>query len=376
MSLGETKDVDDFIGFAALISFGSVSRSMLLKEDDPILPWLQRGQRLLGSVGTRLVLPGLPRLSAPSTQIPQRSLSMTDQISAEPFAAKKFLKVKGRRMAYIDEGEGAPIVFQHGNPTSSYLWRNVMPACKGLGRLIACDLIGMGDSDKLENSGPDRYTYGEQRSFLFALWEELKLGGDVVLVLHDWGSALGFDWANQNRSRVQGIAYMESHVTTFDWGVFTDSARPLFKAFRSSAGEDMVLRDNMFIEKFLPGAILRPLADAEMNEYRRPFLNAGEDRRPMLSWPRQIPIDGSPSDVAEIVTAYSQWLSQSQTPKLYIHADPGAMDKDNGKFREFCKKWPNQKEATVKGIHYLQEDSGPEIGAAVAEFVRGLRKKT
>jgi haloalkane dehalogenase len=183
-----------------------------------------------------------------------------------------------------------------------------MPACKGLGRLIACDLIGMGDSDKLENSGPDRYTYVEQRSFLFALWEELKLDGDVVLVLHDWGSALGFDWANQNRSRVQGIAYMEALVTTFDWSVFLDSARPLFEAFRSSAGEDMVLRDNMFVEKFLPGATLRPLADAEMNEYRRPFLNAGEDRRPMPSWPRQIPIDGSPSDVAKIVTAYSQWL--------------------------------------------------------------------
>jgi haloalkane dehalogenase len=234
----------------------------------------------------------------------------------------------------------------------------------------------MGDSDKLENSGPDRYIYVEQRSFLFALWEELKLGGDVVLVLHDWGSALGFDWANQNRSRVQGIAYMEALLTTFDWGVFLDSARPLFEAFRSSAGEDMVLRDNMFVENFLPGAILRPLADAEMNEYRRPFLNAGEDRRPMLSWPRQIPIDGSPSDVAEIVAACSQWLSQSQTPKLYIHADPGAMDVEKGKFREFCKKWPNQKEVTVKGIHYLQEDSGPEIGAAVAEFVRGLRKKT
>jgi haloalkane dehalogenase len=294
--------------------------------------------------------------------------------TTSPFAKKKFIEIKGRRMAYIDEGEGAPIVFQHGNPTSSYLWRNVMPACKGLGRLIACDLIGMGDSDKLENSGPDRYTYVEQRSFLFALWEELKLDRDVVLVLHDWGSALGFDWANQNRSRVQGIAYMEALVTTLDWGVFRDSARPLFEALRSSAGEDMVLRDNMFVEEFIPGAILRPLADAEMNEYRRPFLNAGEDRRPTLSWPRQIPIDGSPADVTEIVTAYSQWLSQSQTPKLYIHADPGAMDVENGKFRAFCKKWPNQKEVTVKGIHYLQEDSGPEIGAAVAEFVRGLRK--
>jgi len=288
-----------------------------------------------------------------------------------PFAEKKFIQIKGHRMAYIDEGEGAPIVFQHGNPTSSYLWRNVMPACRGLGRLIACDLIGMGDSDKLPNSGPDRYTYAEQRSFLFALWEELKLGNQVVLVIHDWGSALGFDWANQNRDRVQGIAYMEAIVMPLAWSDFPEFARDTFRAYRSPAGDDMVLRDNLFVEGLLPRAVMRPLANAEMAHYRKPFLNPGEDRRPTLTWPRQIPLDGAPPEVVKIVSDYGSWLAQSQVPKLYIHAEPGALD--NGRPREFCRAWPNQTELTVKGIHFVQEDSAIEIGAAVANFVRGLR---
>ena len=209
---------------------------------------------------------------------------MTD--TSRPFAEKKFTEVKGHRMAYIDEGEGAPIVFQHGNPTSSYLWRNVMPACRGLGRLIACDLIGMGDSDKLYPSGPDRYTYAEQRDFLFALWDKLGLGNDVVFVVHDWGAALGFDWANRNRDRVQGIAYMEAIVLPLAWDDFPEFARDTFRAFRSPAGEDMALRDNLFVEQVLPGAVMRPLAEAEMAHYRRPFANPGEDRRPASSaWP-------------------------------------------------------------------------------------------
>src|SRR5215469_5517887 len=187
----------------------------------------------------------------------QRRKAMTD--SAQPFAAKKFLEINGRRMAYIDEGEGAPIVFAHGNPTSSYLWRNVMPACRGLGRLIACDMIGMGDSAKLPSSGPGRYTYAEQRSFLFALWEKLNLGNEVILVLHDWGSALGFDWANQNRDRVQGIAYMESIVMPIDWNDFPEIARDAFRGLRSPHGEDMVLKNNFFVEQLLPKSILRPL---------------------------------------------------------------------------------------------------------------------
>jgi haloalkane dehalogenase len=290
----------------------------------------------------------------------------------EPFARKKSIEVLGRRMAYIDEGEGAPVVFAHGNPTSSYLWRNVMPACRGLGRLIACDMIGMGDSEKLPDSGPDRYTYAEQRRYLFALWEKLGIEKDVVLVLHDWGSALGFDWANRHRDRVQGIAYMESFVMPLAWDDFPEFARDLFRAFRSPAGEDLILRDNAFVEQVLPSTILRRLTDAEMAEYRRPFRNAGEDRRPTLTWPRQIPLGGEPADVVKVVRDYSQWLAQGTVPKLYIHGEPGALD--NGRPREFCRKWSNQKEVTVKGVHFLQEDSAAEIGAAVADFVRGLRR--
>ena len=291
--------------------------------------------------------------------------------SSLPFAEKKFIEIKGHRMAYIDEGEGTPIVFQHGNPTSSYLWRNVMPACSGLGRLIACDLIGMGDSDKLPNSGPDRYTYAEQRSFLSALWEELKLEKDVVLVLHDWGSVLGFDWANQNRSRVQGIAYMEAIPMPLTWSEFPEMVRDIFRGFRSPAGEDMVLRDNMFVEQLIPGAVIRSLSEVEMANYRKPFLNPGEDRRPTLTWPRQIPLDGEPAEVVKVVTEFGNWLTQSQVPKLWIHGDPGAIE--TASVRSFCRTWPNQTEVTVKGVHFLQEDSPTEIGAAVADFARRLR---
>ena len=292
--------------------------------------------------------------------------------SSKPFAPKKFLEIKGRCMACIDEGQGAPIVFQHGNPTSSYLWRNVMPACRGLGRLIACDLIGMGDSDKLPDSGPDRYTYAEQRDFLFAFWEELKLGNDVIFVLHDWGSALGFDWANQHRDRVQGLAYMEAILTPMEWSDFPERARATFRAFRSPAGDDMVLHDNVFVERVLPGSVIRQLSTAEMDHYRRPFVNPGEDRRPTLTWPRQIPLGGEPAEVVKIVSDYSQWLAHSQVPKLYFQTAPGALD--HGRQREFCRTWPNQTEVAVKGIHFVQEDSPTEIGAAVASFVRTLRR--
>ena len=292
-------------------------------------------------------------------------------IGTQPFATKKFIEIKGRRMAYIDEGSGDPIVFQHGNPTSSYLWRNVMPHCAGLGRLIACDLIGMGDSDKLSPSGPERYSYVEQRGFLHGLWEELKLGNKVILVLHDWGSALGFDWANQHRDRVQGIAYMESIVMPIGWEDFPEQVRDVFRAFRSPAGEQLVLKDNVFVEQVLPGAIMRPMTEAEMTVYRKPFLAEGEDRRPTLSWPRQIPIDGEPADVVAIVAEYAAWLTKSSVPKLFVNAEPGALLK--GRARDFCRTWPNQTEVTVKGAHFIQEDSPDEIGTAVADFVRRLR---
>jgi haloalkane dehalogenase len=286
---------------------------------------------------------------------------------------KKFKEIRGRHMAYIDEGEGAPIIFAHGNPTSSYLWRNVMPACRGLGRLIACDMIGMGDSDKLPHSGPSSYTYGEHRSYLFALWEQLELGKDIVFVLHDWGSALGFEWASQHADRVQGLAFTEACVMPVEWEDFPEPGRDLFRALRSPAGDDLVLNHNIFIEKILPGGMIRQLAEDEMAEYRRPYLTAGEDRRPMLTWPRQIPIGGEPADVVEVVKKYGQWLAQSQIPKLYIHAEPGAVD--IGRRRAFVRQWPHQIEVEVKGRHFVQEDSPAEVGAAISEFVRELRKK-
>jgi len=292
-------------------------------------------------------------------------------ISSQPFARKKFATVNGRRMAYIDEGAGDAIVFQHGNPTSSYLWRNIMPHCAGLGRLIACDLIGMGDSEKLPNSGPQRYTYAEQREYLFALWDQLALGDRIILVIHDWGSALGFDWASQHRERVAGIVYMEALVTPLTWADWPENARRAFQGFRSEAGEDMILSKNTFVERVLPGSVLRKLTDAEMTEYRRPFVNVGEDRRPTLTWPRQIPIVGEPADVVTVVEDYSAWLAKSDVPKLFINAEPGSIL--TGRQREVCRTWPNQQEITVKGLHFLQEDSPDEIGQAVADFVLQVR---
>ena len=291
--------------------------------------------------------------------------------STKPYADKKKITINNKTMSYIDEGEGDAIIFQHGNPTSSYLWRNVMPHLEGQGRLIACDLIGMGDSEKLTNSGPDSYNYFEHRDFLFTLLEELNIGKQVVFVIHDWGSALGFDWSFQNQDRIQGIAYMEGIVKPVTWDEWPENATKVFQGFRSEAGESMVLDKNIFVERVLPSSIMRELSEEEMDEYRRPFLNPGEDRRPTLSWPRQIPIQGEPKEVVEVVENYSKWLSSSDLPKLFINADPGSIL--TGKQREFCRSWPNQDEVTVKGTHFMQEDSPDEIGKAVSSFVSKLR---
>ena len=291
--------------------------------------------------------------------------------STKPYADKKKITINNKTMSYIDEGEGDAIIFQHGNPTSSYLWRNVMPHLEGQGRLIACDLIGMGDSEKLTNSGPGSYNYFEHRDFLFTLLEELNIGKQVVFVIHDWGSALGFDWSFQNQDRVQGIAYMEGIVKPVTWDEWPENATKVFQGFRSEAGESMVLDKNIFVERVLPSSIMRELSEEEMDEYRRPFLNPGEDRRPTLSWPRQIPIQGEPKEVVEVVENYSKWLYSSDLPKLFINADPGSIL--TGKQREFCRSWPNQEEVTVKGTHFMQEDSPDEIGKAVSRFVSKLR---
>ncbi len=280
---------------------------------------------------------------------------------------KKHLEVNGKRMAYVEMGDGDPIVFQHGNPTSSYLWRNIMPALANRGRCIAVDLIGMGDSEKLDDSGPERYRYVEHREFLYAAWEELGIRDNVTLVIHDWGSALGFDWAQQNPERVRGIAYMEAIVRPVSWDEWPDNAKQVFQGFRSEAGEVMVLEKNVFVERVLPASVIRELGAEEMAVYRRPFEQAGEDRRPTLTWPRQIPIDGEPDDVHEIVSRYAKWLATSGVPKLFINADPGSILV--GEQREFCRGFPNQREVTVAGSHFVQEDSPAEIAQAIADWL-------
>jgi haloalkane dehalogenase len=282
---------------------------------------------------------------------------------------KKTAHVLGSRMTYHERGEGAPVLLLHGNPTSSYLWRDVIPELEGLGRLIAPDLIGMGDSAKLPNPGPDTYRFTTHRQYLDAFIDTvIGPSESIVFVLHDWGSALGFDWANRHRDRVRGIAYMEAIVRPVAaWDEWSPQATPIFQGFRSDKGEAMILDRNMFVERVLPGSVLRKLTEAEMTEYRRPFLQR-EDRWPTLTWPRQIPIAGEPAEVVEIARAYSQWMAENDIPKLFVNAEPGAIL--IGPLREFCRGWKNQTEVTVPGSHFIQEDSGQAIGRAVAGWIR------
>jgi haloalkane dehalogenase len=283
--------------------------------------------------------------------------------------SKSHVHVLGKRMAYVEMGEGDPIVFLHGNPTSSYLWRNIMPHLRQHGRCIALDLIGMGDSDKLDDSGPDRYSFVEHRRYVDAALDTLGITENVRLIVHDWGSALGFDWANRHRDGVTGICYMEGIVCPIaSWDDWPEAARPVFQGFRSPAGENMVLEKNVFVERVLPGSIIRKLDEAEMDAYRRPFAEPGEARRPTLSWPRQIPIAGEPAEVVAIVEAYGDWLKTSDVPKLFINAEPGAIL--TGPQREFCRSWPNQVEITVSGVHFIQEDSPDDIGLGIADWLR------
>jgi haloalkane dehalogenase len=277
-----------------------------------------------------------------------------------------------KRMAYFDsgpvEGTARTFLFLHGNPTSSYLWRNIIPHVRGLGRCVAPDLIGQGDSDPLDDVGPDSYTFVEHRAWLDALLDALDLGDEVVLVVHDWGSALGFHWARRHPDRVAGIAYMEAIVAPIaSWDDWPPAARGIFQGFRSDAGEEMVLEKNLFVEAVLPSAVLRGLSEAEHAEYRRPFLEPGERRRPTLTWPRQIPIAGEPAEVVEIVSDYADWMDRSEIPKLFVDADPGAILV--GAQRERCRAWPNQTEVRVAGNHFVQEDSPHEIGEAIAAWI-------
>ena len=291
---------------------------------------------------------------------------MPIQIENHP---KKHIAVKGRQMAYVELGDpnGRPIIFQHGNPTSSYLWRNIMPHVQHLGRCIAIDLIGMGDSEKLSDSGPDRYTFVEHSEYFEAALEALGVDDNAVLVIHDWGSALGFHYAARHASRVAGICYMEAIVPIPSWDDFPENASNIFQAFRSPAGEEIVLEKNVFVERVLPSSIIRKLDEAEMESYRAPFTEAGENRRPTLTWPRQIPIADEPGDVAKIALNYATFMAETDIPKLFVNADPGSMLV--GRMRDACRRWKNQTEVTVPGYHFLQEDSPDEIGTALRDWL-------
>ncbi len=283
---------------------------------------------------------------------------------------KQFLNVFDRTMAYVETGQGDPIVFLHGNPTSSYLWRNILPYLQRQGRCIAPDLIGMGDSEKLPGSGPGSYTFSEHRRYLDALLAQLRVERNVTFVGHDWGSALGFDWANRHQDAVRGIAYMEAIVQPVTWEQWSPQTRSFFEHLRGAEGEQMILEENLFVESLLPRRILRKLTDAEMEEYRRPYREPGEGRRPTLTWPRQLPIAGEPADVVEIVGSYAAWLAASPVPKLFINGEPGTISLDE---RAFCRGFPNQSEVTVRGLHFIQEDSPDEIGEAVAKWYTSLQ---
>ena len=289
---------------------------------------------------------------------------MSKPISAADAYERHRIAFLETEISYVDTGAGEPVVFLHGNPTSSYLWRNVIPHVEGLGRCLAPDLVGMGDS----GAAPDgSYRFVDHARYLDAWFEALGLT-NVTLVVHDWGSALGFYWAYRHPERVRGIAYMEAVVRPLTWEEWRDESRQIFQDLRSEAGEEMVLEKNLFIEGILPSAVLRDLTEEEMNVYRRPYLQPGESRRPTLTWPRELPISGEPEEVVSIVDDYSRWLAQSDVPKLFVNAEPGAIL--TGSQREFCRTWPNQEEVTVRGAHFVQEDSPHEIGEAVATFVR------
>ena len=283
---------------------------------------------------------------------------------------KKFASVNGKQIAYVEEGSGDPIVLLHGNPTSSFLWRNVVPELTASGRVIVPDLIGQGDSEKLPTSdGPGRYTLEVAYSYVDGLLETIGANENVTLVIHDWGSALGFLWATRHAAAVKGVAYMEGIVKPVSWADWPESAVGIFKGFRSEKGEDMILNRNMFIEGVLPTSVIRKLSEAEMDAYRAPYLES-DDRQPLLNWPRQIPIEGEPADIVALVNEYGAFMAGSDIPKLFINADPGSILV--GPQREFCRSWPNQQEVTVKGMHFIQEDSPREIGQAVASWLETL----
>jgi len=292
-----------------------------------------------------------------------------ESVSAADRHPRRRASVLDSEIAYVDSGAGDPVVFLHGNPTSSYLWRNVIPYVEGVARCLAPDLIGMGESGKAPSGS---YRFRDHGRYLDAWFEALGLDRNITLVVHDWGSALGFDWAERHRRRVRGLVYMEAIVQPLTWDQWPERARQVFQAMRSPAGEEMVLQRNVFVERILPASVLRGLTEEEMAVYRRPYLEPGESRRPTLTWPREIPIGGEPRDVVTVVERYARWLAQSDVPKLFVDADPGVIL--TGSQREFCRTWPNQDEITVPGSHFVQEDSPAAIGRAVAAFLSRIAR--
>jgi haloalkane dehalogenase len=288
-------------------------------------------------------------------------------ISSQDNYPRKRVAVLDTEIAYVDTGEGDPVVFLHGNPTSSYLWRNVISEVEGGARCLAPDLVGMGDSGKAPDGS---YRFVDHVRYIDGWFDALGLTSNMTLVCHDWGSALAFHWAHRHSERVKGIAYMEAIVGPLTWDNWPDDATRIVQGMRSDAGEGMVLEKNMFVERVLPASVIRELTGEEMEVYRKPYLEPGESRRPTLTWPREIPIDGEPADVHEIATAYSRWLASSDVPKLFINAEPGAIL--TGDQREFCRTWPNQQEVTVKGSHFIQEDSPAEVGDAISEWLGSI----
>ncbi len=279
---------------------------------------------------------------------------------------RKTLPILDSHIAYIDEGTGNPILFLHGNPTSSYLWRNIMPHCTDVGRILAPDLIGMGHSG---NNPANTYRFADHYRYLSAWIDAMNLGDNIILVIHDWGSGLGFHWAHKHPDRVAGIVYMEAIVRPVTFADWPDSARGIFQAMRSPKGENLVLERNFFVERILPASIKRTLTDEEMTVYRARYADSTASRLPTLQWPCEIPFDGEPADNHALIQAYADWLSTSDTlPKLFINADPGIILIGNQ--RDFCRTWPNQTEITVSGLHFIQEDSPNEIGAATADFAK------
>ena len=283
---------------------------------------------------------------------------------------KKYIQVKNKSMAYVDEGNGETFLFLHGNPTSSYLWRNIAPHIEDLGRVVIPDLIGMGDSDKLDGIDNKDYQYHGQYGYLTSLLDSLDIGNDIHLIIHDWGSAMGFQFARENPNRIKSITYMEAIVMPLTWDQWPDAATKIFGLFRSKAGEELVLEKNFFVERILLADSSSGYTDEERSEYIRPFINEGEDRRPTLTWPRQIPLDGEPSKVVEEVKQNAEFHKDSEIPKLFINAKPGSILV--GDQREFARTWKNQKEVTVNGSHFIQEDSSEEIGIALRDFVKNL----